>query len=102
MPEPRDPRTPSGKRAIALGYDRGKDHAPRVLARGGGDVADRIVEAAQQHGIPIERDPDLLQCLQPLTCGAEIPVAAFEAVAGILAFLYRKNRDGSHPTARPR
>jgi flagellar biosynthesis protein len=102
MPEPRDPRTPSGKRAIALGYDRGKDHAPRVLARGGGDVADRIVEAAQQHGIPIERDPDLLQCLQPLSCGAEIPVAAFEAVAGILAFLYRKNRDGSHPTARPR
>ncbi len=78
--------------AVALGYDRGADRAPRVLARGGGDVADRIVAAAKEHGIPIERDPDLLQCLKPLSCGDEIPVAAFEAVAGILAFLYAKNR----------
>ena len=55
-------------------------------------VADRIVAAAKEHGIPIERDPDLLQCLKPLSYGEEIPVAAFEAVAGILAFLYAKNR----------
>lgn len=91
-----DPRHQGAKKplsqAVALGYDRGADRAPRVLARGGGDVADRIVAAAQEHGIPIERDPDLLQCLKPLSCGEEIPVAAFEAVAGILAFLYAKNR----------
>lgn len=78
--------------ASALGYDRGRDRAPRVLARGGGDVARNIVAAAQQHGIPIERDPDLLQCLGPLAIGAEVPVAAYEAVAQILAFLYAQNR----------
>ncbi len=80
------------QRAVALGYDRGKDRAPRVFARGSGDVASRIVAAATLHGVPIERDPDLLECLKPLSCGEEIPVAAFEAVAGILSFLYRKNR----------
>lgn len=80
------------KKAMALGYERGRDTAPRVLAKGGGDVADSILETARLHGVPIERDPDLLQCLQPLATGAEIPIAAYEAVARILAFLYQKNR----------
>ncbi len=79
------------RKAAALGYDRGRDGAPRVLARGGGDVAASIVAAAERHGIPIERDPDLLQCMGSLMIGDEIPVAAYEAVAQILAFLYRKN-----------
>jgi flagellar biosynthesis protein len=78
--------------AAALGYERGLDQAPRVLAKGGGDVARSIVEQADRHGIPIERDPDLLQCLGPLAVGDEIPVAAYEAVAAVLAFLYAKNR----------
>lgn len=77
--------------AAALGYDRGRDQAPRVLAKGGGEVAANILARAEQHSVPIERDPDLLQCLGPLQVGAEIPVAAYEAVATILAFLYRKN-----------
>ena len=77
--------------AAALGYDRGCDHAPRLLARGGGDVAENIIAIAQEHGIPIERDPDLLQCLAPLDIGGEIPVDAYRAVAEILAFLYAKN-----------
>lgn len=79
-------------KAAALGYDRGRDRAPRLLARGGGDVAKAIVDQAARHDIPIERDPDLLQCLLPLANGDEIPVAAYEAVAVILAFLYEQNR----------
>lgn len=82
--------------AAALGYDRSSDQAPRLLAKGGGDVARNILAAAEEHGIPIERDPDLLQCLGPLAVGTEIPVAAYEAVAAILAFLYQQN--GVHPT----
>ena len=78
--------------AAALGYDREEDDAPRLLARGGGDVAENIIAKAEEHGIPIERDPDLLQCLAPLQIGNEIPVTAFRAVAEILAFLYSKNR----------
>ena len=78
--------------AAALGYDREEDDAPRLLARGGGDVAENIIAKAEEHGIPIERDPDLLQCLAPLQIGNEIPVTAFRAVAEILAFLYSKNK----------
>ena len=78
--------------AAALGYDREEDDAPRLLARGGGDVAENIIAKAEEHGIPIERDPDLLQCLAPLQIGNEIPVAAYTAVAEILAFLYSKNK----------
>ncbi|MHC4076975.1 MAG: EscU/YscU/HrcU family type III secretion system export apparatus switch protein [Planctomycetota bacterium] len=77
--------------AAALGYDRGADSAPRLLARGKGEVAQRILERAREHKIPIEEDPDLLQRLASLEIGYEIPVEAYQAVAQILAFLYRKN-----------
>jgi flagellar biosynthesis protein len=85
-------RERKNQQAMALGYDRGADSAPRVLAKGGGDVARSILQAAEEHGIPIERDPDLLQCLRAFDVGAEIPAAAYEAVARILAFLYAQNR----------
>ncbi len=81
--------------AAALGYDRGHDAAPRVLAKGGGEIARNILAAAERHQVPIERDPDLLQCLGPLSVGSEVPVVAYEAVATILAFLYAKNREQS-------
>jgi flagellar biosynthesis protein len=77
--------------AAAIGYDRARDRAPRVLAKGGGELAAEIVARAREHGIPIERDPDLLQCLAPLRVGAAVPVEAWVAVARILAFLYRQN-----------
>lgn len=77
--------------AAALGYDRGAEAAPRVLAKGGGQVAENILARAAEHGIPVERDPDLLQCLGPLAVGEEIPVEAYQAVAEILAFLYARN-----------
>lgn len=76
----------------ALGYDRGRDAAPRILARGRGEIARTILERAAAHDLPIERDPDLLQCLRPLRIGDEIPVEAYTAVAHILAFLYAQNR----------
>lgn len=77
--------------AAALGYDKGVDSAPRVLAKGGGKIAENILARAAEHGIPVEKDPDLLQCLGPLHVGDEIPVEAWQAVAEILAFLYAKN-----------
>jgi flagellar biosynthesis protein len=78
--------------AAALGYERNKDRAPRVLAQGRAQVAENILQRAAAHGIPIERDPDLLQCLEPLAVGSEIPLEAYVAVAQILAFLYQRNR----------
>ena len=92
-PEKPAARVPAAKpiQVAALGYDRGVDGAPHLLAKGRGEVAERILERAREFGIPVEKDPDLLQCLGSLEVGSDIPVEAYQAVAQILAFLYRQN-----------
>jgi flagellar biosynthesis protein len=84
--------------AAAVGYRRGIDPAPRVVAKGTGAAAERILERADRDGVPVHRDPDLLQSLSVLRVGDEIPHEAFTAVAEILAFLYERN--GSLGTER--
>ncbi|PIE24323.1 MAG: hypothetical protein CSA62_03310 [Planctomycetota bacterium] len=83
--------SPSGhkKRALALRYDRERNAAPKLDAKGRGYVAERILELAEEHGVPVRREPDLVSLLEPIDLGEEIPIEAYEAVAEILAFLYR-------------
>ena len=89
MPEssPEDPR----RSAAALGYDPEADKAPRLLARGHGQIADRIIALAREHDIPLREDPDLVAVLAKLDLGREIPQELYRAVAEILAFVYRVN-----------
>lgn len=77
--------------AVALGYDIDKDAPPRVVAKGKGIVAQRIIELAQKHGIPIREDADLVQSLAALDLGEAIPTDLYPAVAEILAWVYRTN-----------
>jgi flagellar biosynthesis protein len=79
------------KRAAALQYDAGKDRAPLLTAKGSGAVAERIIELAVRHGIPIRKDPALVQVLSKLDIGDAIPVELYQAVAEVLAFVYRMN-----------
>lgn len=67
------------------------DAAPRLVARGEGLLAERILELARQHGVTVSRDPDLLAALEPLDLGRMIPPELFQAVALLLAALYRTN-----------
>lgn len=76
-------------RAAALRYDRGIDRAPRVVARGEGHLAERILATAREHGVPIHEDRALVQVLTKLEVETEIPLEVYQAVAEILAFLYR-------------
>ena len=80
------------KKAVALGYDIEKDAAPRVYASGGGDVAKKIIETALKYGIPIKKDPALVEVLSLLDIGEEIPENVYKAVAEILAFVYSLER----------
>ena len=73
-------------RAVSLKYD-GKD-APRVTAKGEGLLAERILEIAREHGIPLHEDPDLVNLLAKLELGEEIPHALYVAIAEIIAFAY--------------
>jgi flagellar biosynthesis protein len=78
--------------AIALRHDRHGGDLPRVIARGRGAIADQIVSLARAHGIEVRRDRDLAALLGTLEIDSPIPVAAFAAVAEILAHLYRANQ----------
>jgi flagellar biosynthesis protein len=80
------------RRAAALRYAQGKDAAPRLMAKGKGAVADRILEIARRNGIPIREDRELVQVLASLDLYQEIPPELYKAVAEILVFLYSLNK----------
>ena len=79
------------KKAVALKYDRQKDDAPRVVAKGQGRVAENIIELAKKHDIPIKDDPDLIEVLSSLEINEDIPSEIYVAVAELLAFVYSAN-----------
>jgi flagellar biosynthesis protein len=90
----------SRPRAAALRYRPEfpfQDSAPRLVARGQGLLAERILELAKQHGVSIAKDPDLLAALDPLDLNRLIPPELFQAVAILLAALYRANKDLPRP-----
>ena len=81
------------KKAVALKYKPGDDHAPRVTAKGTGRHAERIIEMARKHGIPVKDDPDLVEVLSRLDLDDQIPPELYVVVAELLAFIYRLNQN---------
>ena len=81
------------KMAAAVRYDAERDGAPRITASGRGTIAEKIIELANENGIPVKNDPDLVQVLSKLKVGAEIPIELYRAVAEILAFVYSLNEN---------
>ncbi len=73
--------------AVALHYDG--QGAPRVTAKGQLLLAEKILELAQEHGIPLYEDADLVTLLAHLELGDEIPQNLYVAVAEVIAFAYR-------------
>jgi len=79
-------------KAVALRYKTGKDTAPKVAAKGSGKIAERIIDIAREHGVPIKDDPDLVEVLSKLDIEEEIPPEIYVAVAELLAFVYSLNK----------
>ena len=77
------------RQAVALRYQPTKDRAPKLVAKGRGYLADKILELAREHDIPVRQDRNLLQILSHLDLNEEIPPDVYKAVAEILAFIYR-------------
>lgn len=77
--------------AAAIRYDAAKDDAPRLTAKGKGHVAERIIELARRHNIPVRSDRALIQILSKLDLDQQIPPELYRAVAEILAFVYQAN-----------
>lgn len=78
-------------RAVALQYDHQPSSAPKVLASGQGDLARKMIAAARAAGIDIVEDADLMEILGRVPVGESIPPELFQAIAEILAFIYRIN-----------
>ncbi len=77
--------------AIALGYDQNKHNAPTVIAKGQGQIAQKIIQLALDNEIEIHQDADLVQILKAVDINEEIPVEAFAAVAEIISYIYQQN-----------
>ncbi|MCU1791425.1 flagellar biosynthesis protein FlhB [Pectobacterium polaris] len=79
--------------AVALRYDEKKMNAPKVLAKGAGDIALRIRELGTEHRVPILEAPPLARALfRHSEVGQHIPAALYAAVAEVLAWVYQLKR----------
>ncbi len=83
--------------AVALKYDG--ENAPQVTAKGTGTAAEKILEVAEQHGIPLQTDPELAGILAQVPLGDEIPNELYTAVAEVIAFAYHIS--GKTPDDKP-
>jgi flagellar biosynthesis protein len=95
MKDSSDKKSPR-KKAVALRYDAEKEESPKVVAKGAGKLAEKLLELAKKHNIPIHEDSDLVNILSKLELNEEIPASTYIAVAEILAFVYRTNK--SYPS----
>mgnify|MGYP006306972513 FL=1 len=81
------------KKAAALKYDINKDNAPKLIAKGEGEVAEKLLETAEKFDIPIEENEDIIDLLIKLNIGEEIPEELYQVIAEILSFIYRLDRE---------
>lgn len=79
----------SPKKAAALRYNEEKENAPKVVAKGKGEVAQNIIKIAELNNLPIKKDEDLIELLSKVEIDKEIPEAMYKAVAEVFSFIYR-------------
>jgi flagellar biosynthesis protein len=74
------------KQAVALAY--GSNPTPVVVAKGDGELANRILQEARENGVLIAEDAQLVQLLSKLEVDQEIPTELYTAVAVVLSWVY--------------
>lgn len=79
------------KTAVAIAYEPG-DGAPKILATGKGEIAEKIIEKAKEEDVPFYKDSKLANTLSKLEIGDMIPPELYEVVAEILVFVDKMDR----------
>lgn len=102
MTTPSPDRRSPPRIAVALEYDG--QGAPRVTAKGRGELAERIVETGREHGVAIEENAVLAQALSAVELDDQIPEELYRATAQVIAFVLSMRgamrRDEMRPTSR--
>ena len=80
-------------KAVALKYNSDSDLAPVIIASGYGEIANKIIEIAEQNGIPVFRDDSAASLLCMLDVGSTIPPDLYEIVAAIYIRLMKAASD---------
>ncbi len=88
-----DVKSPPLQEAVALRYDKDWENAPRVVAKGRGFVAQQLLAIAKRHAVPTYQNQSVTQLLMAVELDREIPPELYQAVANVLAYVYRL--DGS-------
>jgi flagellar biosynthesis protein len=83
------PQKPIPKKAVALRYSQDTDLAPKLVAKGKGLIAEKIIESAKESGVPIQEDPSLVEILGQLELDQQIPPELYQVIAEILTMVYR-------------
>lgn len=86
------------KKAVALSYDEKKNAAPVIVASGMGFLAEKMVELAQECGVPVYEDNSLATILTQLDLGAEIPDELYQAIVDIYVYFLNYHTDGQTET----
>jgi len=76
------------KSAVALAYSQ-TDAAPRVVAKGHGLIAEKIISRAREHGVYVHESPELVSLLMQVDLDQRIPAQLYIVVAELLAWIYR-------------
>jgi len=76
------------EKAVALEYDNAKNSAPKVIAKGEGKSAQKIIQIAKENGVTLKKDEDLVELLSKVELDAEVPPEMYKAVAEVFSFLY--------------
>ena len=76
-------------KAAALRYEKGKDSSPRLVAKGQGHIAAKILQLAKDNQIPVHEDPALIEILSKMNLEEQIPGDCYRVVAEILAWIYK-------------
>ncbi|WP_148254128.1 EscU/YscU/HrcU family type III secretion system export apparatus switch protein [Aidingimonas lacisalsi] len=96
MRDERDRQGGSRRQAVALAYQDG-DQAPRVLAQGYGELAERIVDEAKRQGIYVHDAPELVALLMQLNIDERIPPKLYQVIAELLVWVREIDaKDRSH------
>ena len=80
---------PADKRPLAVALRYEAPDVPKVVAVGRGDLGQRIIDTAREHGVPLETNAPLAEALSTIELETEIPEALYAAVAEIIAFIMR-------------